>query len=183
MVLLAVSGLAWVASPLFLALAPLPLDYWKFVLPSCVAATLGIDLTFMVSIVWLTSVQPVRYQGLCGAVSSILANLAMSFALSISEIVMKKAQSTAYIPGITDFQFANRFDKARDWGFRATFLYAAGSGAAGLIICVLFFRISRAAVRGRLVDAEQRQMVLSELTMEDSMEEGDARELQIVARL
>ena len=92
MALLLISALAWIAAPLLLAFAPLPLHYWSYVVPSMLCATAGIDLTFTVCIVFFSSVQPLHYQGLSGAVSSILVNLAMSFALSISEIVMEKAE-------------------------------------------------------------------------------------------
>jgi MFS family permease len=51
MALLLISGLAWIAAPLLLALCPLPMNYWAFVMPSMLCATAGIDLTFTVSVV------------------------------------------------------------------------------------------------------------------------------------
>lgn len=84
MLVLLVSGLAWIAAPLLLAFAPLPLSYWKYVFGSMLCATIGIELTFTVSIVFISSVQPLRYQGLSGALCSILVNLAISLSLSIS---------------------------------------------------------------------------------------------------
>ncbi|KAF2488160.1 major facilitator superfamily domain-containing protein [Neohortaea acidophila] len=137
MVLLLLSALAWIAAPLLLVLAPLPLEYWKFVMPSMICATLGIDLTFTISIVFISSVQPLEYQGLAGAVCSILVNLAMSFALSISEIVSKKAASVMQgSSGVSP----------TTWGYRGAFTYAAASAAVGFIICALLVRISRSAV-------------------------------------
>ncbi|KAI5362823.1 Putative major facilitator superfamily, MFS transporter superfamily [Septoria linicola] len=150
MVLLIVSGLAWMGAPLLLAMAPLPMHYWSFVMPSMLCATIGIDLTFTISVVYLSSVSPLRYQGLAGAVSSILVNLAMSFSLSISEIVAVKAESAIIIPDtaspadqilLADLQ-ANR-------GYKYAFIYAAASAGAGLLIAVLFVRISRAVVQER----------------------------------
>ncbi len=156
MVLLLVSAVAWIAAPLLLALAPLPLGYWSFVMPSMLCATIGIDLTFTVSIVFFSSVQPLRYQGLSGAVCSSLVNLAMSFALSISEIVMKEAIGNKAIP-----------DVAVNWGYQATFFYAAGSAGVGLILSVLFVRISRSVVQQQPRD-EEGQVGIPLASMSDS---------------
>lgn len=153
MILLLISAMAWIAAPLLLALCPLPVSYWSYVMPSMLCATLGIDLTFTVSVVFLSSVQPLRYQGLAGAVSSILVNLAMSFALSISEIVSAQAESTASIstsPGSDQ----DRSAKQEAVGFRSAFIYAAASAGLGLIICVLFVRISRSVAQQKRPDEE-----------------------------
>ena len=174
MILLLFSALAWIAAPLLLALAPMPLHYWSYVVPSMLCATAGIDLTFTISIVFFSSVQPLRYQGLSGAVCSILVNLAMSFALSISEIVMEKAES------IQDMA-----DNPAVWGFRATFIYAAASAAAGLIICVMFVRISRSVVRERPPDEERPRPTSSDSTLigrEDEQVNEPNEQDSVVAR-
>lgn len=170
MILLLISGLAWIGAPLLLALAPLPLDYWSFVMPSMLCATIGIDLTFTISIVFFSSVQPLRYQGLSGAVCSSLVNLAMSFALSISEIVMKQASSDVFDPV-----------ESINWGYQATFFYAAASAAVGLIICVLMVRISRSVVQEHVVEVD----VELERTSSDStlVEEGnETQEMRLPGR-
>ena len=147
MILLLLSAMAWVAAPLLLALAPLPLGYWSFVLPSMLCATIGIDLTFTISAVYFSAVQPFKYQGLSGAMCSSLVNLAMSFALSISEIVMKKASGDDVLPS-----------PSTNWGYQATFIYATGSAGVGLFVCVLFVRISRTVVQKREVDDREAQL-------------------------
>jgi MFS family permease len=155
-ILLLISALAWIAAPLLLALAPLPLHYWEYVVPSMLCATIGIDLTFTVSIVFFSSVQPLRYQGLSGAVCSILVNLAMSFALSISEIVMEKAASR---PASEEVLVT--------WGYQATFIYAAASAGLGLLICITFVRISRSVVQKQRADEEMAQARSSDTTLVD----------------
>ncbi|CAK3931832.1 Drug resistance [Lecanosticta acicola] len=154
MILLLISGLAWIAAPLLLALCPLPVSYWAFVMPSMVCATLGIDLTFTISIVFLSSVQPLRYQGLAGAVSSILVNLAMSFSLSISEIVSKSAASDIVVPNIPGPDADAALARQETWGYQTAFIYAAASAGLGLIICVLFVRISRSVVQSKPVESK-----------------------------
>lgn len=156
--LLLISGLAWIAAPLLLAVSPLPLNYWSAVLPSMLCATLGIDLTFTVSIIFLSSIQPLRYQGLSGAVCSILVNLGMSFALPLSEIITRKAESMSFPTSAlssptAELDFANHLT---NWGYQAAFTYGAASAGLGFVICVLFVRISRAVVRKRPEDEEQQ---------------------------
>lgn len=148
MALLIISAFAWIAAPLLLALCPLPLNYWAFVMPSMLCATIGIDLTFTVSVVFLSAVQPFKYQGLAGAVSSILVNLAMSFSLSISEIAALEAEKSILLP--VDEIGSTKWVKAKaeqsHWGFQAAFIYAAASAGLGLVITVLAVRISRSVV-------------------------------------
>ena len=154
MVMLLVSAIAWIAAPLLLAFAPLPLNYWSSVLPSMICATLGIDMTFTVSIVFISSVQPMRFQGLSGAVCSILVNLAISIALSVSEIVSHIAT------GLTDksdgVEMGSRLKSVL--GYRAAFVYGAVSAGFGLVVCVLFVRISRYTVRPRTGDTEHADL-------------------------
>lgn len=152
---LLVSAMAWIAAPLLLALCPLPLDYWAYVMPSMVCATLGIDITFTISCVFMAATQPLRYQGLAGAMSSILVNLAMSFSLSISEIVSEKGRSSITLPSFQSPEYAALAEEQEMWGFRSAFFYGAASAGVGLIICALFVRISRSVVNPQPVDEEQ----------------------------
>jgi hypothetical protein len=149
--LLILSGLAWIGAPLVLAVGPTPLTYWSEVLPSMICGTLGIDLTFTIAAIFLSSSQPLKFQGVAGAVSSILVNLAMSFSLSISLIVKEAAMAHALSDTID-----NQADSTV-WSFRAAFIYGAASAGCGLIVCILFVKISRSVVSGRKrEDGEER---------------------------
>jgi len=151
-----ISGLAWIAAPLLLAVWPYPVGYWSVVLPSMICATLGIDLTYTLSLVFMSNAEPQRYQGLCGAVCSILVNLGISFSLSISEMVKRKAETgrqsamaAASTPATTTESF-----QAINWSYRAAFMYATASAALGFIVCVLFVRFSR-SMGPKTADVEQ----------------------------
>lgn len=155
-ILLMISGLAWIAAPLLLAVWSYPVRYWSVVLPSMICATLGIDLTYTLSLVFMSNAEPRRYQGLCGAVCSILVNLGISFSLSISEMVKRKAETerqnsmvaaSTLAPTTKSFQVIN-------WTYRAAFLYATVSAAVGFTVCLLFIRISPAMGK-KTVDEEQ----------------------------
>nr|POE72194.1 putative mfs-type transporter [Quercus suber] len=144
-VLLIISGLSWVGAPLLLAVSPLPLDYWKATFPSMLCATLGIDMTYTITCVFFSAVQPLKFQGLSGAVCSILVNLAMSFSLPISEMVKGAAERGRSTETMAD---------STNWGYRAAFLYAVATAGVGLIIAVLFVRIPRQVVDRRPADEQ-----------------------------
>jgi hypothetical protein len=149
--LLILSGLAWVGAPLVFAVGPIPLTYWGEVLPSMICGTLGIDLTFTIAAIFLSSSQPLKFQGVAGAVSSILVNLAMSFSLPISLIVKEAAAAH-----VLDDTLHNEAD-ATVWGFRAAFIYGAVSAGCGLIVCIFFVRISRSVVSGRKREGDEER--------------------------
>jgi MFS family permease len=137
-ILLCISGFAWVAASLLFALCPTPLQYWAYIVPSMLCATVGIDLTYTVSLVCITRVQPAHYQALAGGVCSILVNLAITFSLPISEIISKQAE-VKYIssPGYIGNSETMR-DDASLVGLRAAFLYAAASAGVGLVLSVSY---------------------------------------------
>lgn len=147
--LMIISGLAWIGAPLVFAVGPIPLSYWSEVLPSMICGTLGIDLTFTIAAIFLSSSQPLKFQGVAGAVSSILVNLAMSFSLPISLIVKDSAafrvQSDAVDSDVT----------STVWGFRAAFIYGAVSAGCGLLVCIFFVRISRSVVSAKKQEDEE----------------------------
>ncbi|KAK5121400.1 hypothetical protein LTR85_005232 [Meristemomyces frigidus] len=157
--LLLLSGLAWIAAPLLLAVCPLPLNYWAVVLPSMLCATVGIDLTYTVSLIFLSAVQPQKYQGLCGAVCSILVNLAISFSLPISEIVSQRAESAGMVAADAAASPAAAmvlYSHAANWGYQSAFIYGAASAGLGFAICVLFVRIPRSVVGEKKPADEER---------------------------
>ncbi|KAK6441337.1 hypothetical protein LTR95_002423 [Oleoguttula sp. CCFEE 5521] len=129
---LILSGLAWVGAPLIFAVVPFPLHYWYEVLPSMLFVTLGIDLTYTATTIALSSSQPQKYQGIAGAVTSILVNLAMSFSLPISLIVQHYATVDMPIETVEQAQ------KATLWGYGMAFVYGAASAGMGLLIVTIF---------------------------------------------
>ena len=167
-VVLLASGVAWIAAPLLLAVCPFPLNYWEVVMPSMLCATIGIDLTFTTSIIFLSAVQPQRFQGLCGAVCSILVNLAMSFSLPISEIISTKAQSAVWPSDMATLPHAEMIaagNHALNSGYRASFFYGVASAGLGFCICVLCVHISRSVTsETEPVDEERPSETSSEVS-------------------
>lgn len=107
-----------------------------------ICGTLGIDLTFTISVVFLSSIQPLKYQGLAGAVSSILVNMGISFSLAFAQIVEDQVTSRISETGAAAIEIADR----------SVFLFAAASAGVGVMIVAVFVRISR-----NMVDGEDKQ--------------------------
>lgn len=154
-VLLILSGMAWVGAPLAFAVGPVPLRYWQEIMPSMVCATLGIDGTYTIATIFMSASQPQKYQGIAGAVSSILVNMAMSFALPISLIVKQAA---------TDSDPQTQEPQSTISGFRAAFLYGTASAAVGLLIAIFLVKVPRSVVnpKSQKADIEQPRAICSE---------------------
>ncbi|KAF2093767.1 MFS general substrate transporter, partial [Rhizodiscina lignyota] len=84
--LLLFSGLAWILAPLFIAVAP-NTNYFPLVFLSMIFGTLGSDLTYLIFTLFCTDIQPVRYQGLAGALCSVVVNVSIAFSLCLGDMV------------------------------------------------------------------------------------------------
>jgi MFS family permease len=136
--LLIVTACIWIAAPTILAASPLPLSYWANAFPSVLCATAGINLTFTISIVYLTAVKPSELQGLCGAMCSIFLGLAFAFSLPIGQIIMTKVSGRNWMIDAPESRSAYDEDDRQSMvlGYRAAFVYAAVSAGLGLVLCV-----------------------------------------------
>ncbi|KAF1816584.1 putative MFS multidrug transporter [Eremomyces bilateralis CBS 781.70] len=127
--LLLVSGLAWIGAPLLLAIGSnVTTSYWPFIFPSTICSTLGIDLTFTVSAIFLASVQPDKFQGLAGAVSSVTVNLGIAVAVSLSDIA-RRIGTEKFYTSVASYQ--------------VVFWFATLLAGIGFAITLLFVRIKR----------------------------------------
>lgn len=159
--LLFLVSLAWVAAPLILAAVPTPINYvsrtqawhrtvarpnhihsqWSTIFPSMLCVTAGINLTFNISITFLSEIQKPEYQGLCGAICSILLGLAFAFSLPIAQIVMTRVSGSDW----TMYDLALLGPLSHDvmlLGYRSAFIYATVSAGVGMVLCTLLVRIS-----------------------------------------
>ncbi|UPL03930.1 hypothetical protein LCI18_014864 [Fusarium solani-melongenae] len=77
-VLLVISGASFLAYP----------NYWAFIFPAMICATVGIDITYTVSNIFITNNLPGYRQGLAGALINSLLFLGISFFLGIADITV-----------------------------------------------------------------------------------------------
>ncbi|KAK6216998.1 major facilitator superfamily transporter [Colletotrichum tabaci] len=87
-ILLAISGTGNVLSVLLFAIIPENPNYWAYVFPAMVCGTIGIDITYTVSNVFITTNLPAHRQGLAGALINSLLFLGISFFLGIGDVVV-----------------------------------------------------------------------------------------------
>ncbi|KAG9724197.1 MFS general substrate transporter, partial [Aureobasidium melanogenum] len=139
---LVISGVAWVAAPLLLALGSTSMGYWPFVFPAMVCATVGVDITYNIANLVLSSLSPLKWQGLAGAVNSTTVNLGIAFSLAITQVIQTATEGKD--PSVDD----------RLRGHRNCYLFAAASAAVGLAVTAACVRIPRDCVRSKKDDNE-----------------------------
>ncbi|PVH99292.1 major facilitator superfamily transporter [Periconia macrospinosa] len=84
-VMLAISTIGFLISSLLFALTPDHPSYWAWILPAMICASIGIDITFNISNIFITSNVPADQQGLAGALINVLLFVGMSIWLGIAD--------------------------------------------------------------------------------------------------
>ncbi|KAI8964924.1 membrane transporter [Daldinia sp. FL1419] len=126
-ILLLLAGTGFVICPLLFALIPENPNYWQWVFPAMVCATIGIDISFNVSGIFITTNVPRHQQGLAGACINGLAFLGISFFL-----------------GWADFAVASRSNDGLGESYKVAFWFAVGCGAGVILLVLGFIRIGKA---------------------------------------
>lgn len=127
-ILIIISGISWIIAPLLFAIAPQGSLYWAYVFPSMIAATIGIDITFNVANIFITTSLPRKQQGLAGAIIMLLLQLGIAVMLGFADIV-------------------NTYTVARlglRKSYQAVFWFEVACAAVALTILVLFVKIKKA---------------------------------------
>lgn len=88
--LLIISGLGSLACSILFALTPRDGNYWAFIFPAMIGATIGIDITWIVSNIFITTNIARHRQGLAGALINSLLFLGISFFLGLADLVVSE---------------------------------------------------------------------------------------------
>jgi hypothetical protein len=120
---------------LFATIPSVDPKYWAYIFPAMLGATLGGDVTYGVSNIFITSSLPKRMQGLAGAVINSVLFLGMSFFLGFADMV-ESSQKIKMNPAEA---------------YNAVFWFAPGSAFVSLIIIVAFVRIGKPRANSRLM--------------------------------
>lgn len=126
-VMMVVTGLAIIIDSLLFALSPPGAGYWAWVFPAMICATLACDLIFSVANIFLSTVLPIRRQGLAGALANVIPNLGIAILLGFADVV---AIETRW--------------QGEKQSYKNVFWFELACGAAALILFVGFVRIDRA---------------------------------------
>lgn len=125
--LMLIGGLAWVSNSLLFALAPEGANYWAFIFPAMIAATIGIDVTFNVANIFITTSLSQSRQGLAGALINSLLYLGIAFLLAFADVTQTQ---TAHLGLKRSYQ--------------SVFWYQLACSALALVIMIGFVRIKSA---------------------------------------
>ena len=126
-VLMLAAGLGWILTSLLFALAPLGANYWAYVFPAMIGATLGIDITFNVASIFITTSLLQSQQGLAGSLIHSLLYLGIAFVLSFADIIQTQTA---------------RLGLKRS--YQSVFWYQLAIQSTALAIMLLFVRIRKA---------------------------------------
>ncbi|EGX91574.1 efflux pump antibiotic resistance protein, putative [Cordyceps militaris CM01] len=97
-ILLIVSSLGFLFCVLLFAILPIDSGqptstlYWMYIFPAMFCATLGIDLSFNVTNVFLTTALPKRDQAVVGGITNCLIYIGSSFCLGSSDLLISSVQ-------------------------------------------------------------------------------------------
>ncbi|OBT41642.1 hypothetical protein VE00_07650 [Pseudogymnoascus sp. WSF 3629] len=128
-VLIYVAGVAWILAPLMFAIAPDGANYWAYVFPSMIFATMGIDITFNVANIFITTSLPKKDQGLAGALIMLVLHLGISVCLGLADIV----------------NISTLAKLGQKKSYQAVFWFEVACASTALLILVLFVRVKKAA--------------------------------------
>jgi len=126
-VLLLISGTAFVLSALLFAILPLQFNYWAYIFPAMICATLGIDITYNVSNIFITTSLPKAQQGLAGSFMNSLLFLGIAVWLSFADLAVSETE-----------------DRGKKKSFQVAFWMATALAGAGLVIMFLGVQIGKA---------------------------------------
>jgi MFS family permease len=143
--LIIIAGTSWIVAPLLFAIAPDHASYWAYIFPSMVCATVGIDITFNITNIFVTTSLPRKQQGLAGAVTMLLLHLSMALYLGFADIV-----NMSMLPALGERN-----------SYRAVFWLEVACGVSALLILVAFVKIKKA-------ESAMTADELQELEMEES---------------
>ncbi|GAB0138295.1 hypothetical protein EsDP_00006532 [Epichloe bromicola] len=95
-VLMIISSLGFVLSVLLFALIPDPATsgrstgfvYWAYVFPAMICGTIGVDITFNVTNIFITTAMPRRHQAAAGGLINSLLYLGIAFWLGIADLAV-----------------------------------------------------------------------------------------------
>lgn len=127
-VLMVISCLGYLASGLLFALLPLGGNYWAFVFPAMIGGTVGIDISFNVTNIFITTSLSKERQGLAGALINSTLHFGIAIMLAFADILQVHTEE---------------YMSVRD-SYQTAFWFQVGLAGFGLVLVIIFVRIESA---------------------------------------
>ncbi len=144
-ILLIIAGCGSIASVLLFAVMPENANYWAYVFPSMVGATVGVDITFLVTNIFITTNVPRHRQGLAGALINSLLFLGISFFLGLADLAVAEEEKR----------------KPDGEGHKVAFWFAT---AAAIVVLAIFSTISLGKAESELTVEEKARLEQSRMS-------------------
>ncbi|THC99022.1 hypothetical protein EYZ11_001496 [Aspergillus tanneri] len=126
-IVMLISCLGYVGSGILFAVIPIGGNYWAFVFPAMICGTIGIDISFNLANIFITTSMPKARQGLAGALINCTLHLGIALMLGFADIVQTQTK-----------------DLERSQSYKAVFWFQTGLASTGLLIVLFFVRIHHA---------------------------------------
>ncbi|KAL4799594.1 major facilitator superfamily-domain-containing protein [Aspergillus venezuelensis] len=144
-ILLVISCIGYLGSGLFFAVIPLGGNYWAFVFPAMICGTIGIDISFNLANIFITTNMPKARQGLAGALINCTLHMGIAVMLGFADIVHSETGDLG------------------DWkSYKAVFWYQVALAGVGLVVVCLFVRIREAKSE---LTVDEREALAAEAAM------------------
>lgn len=126
---LLISGIGYLVSVVLFAVIPtFHPNYWAYIFPAMLGATLGVDVTYSVSNIFITTSLPKHRQGLAGAVINSVLFLGMGFFLGVADMVGNSNSGKLEPKG----------------AYRNVFWFGVGCATVSIAIIVVFVKLGKA---------------------------------------
>ena len=125
--LMLIAGLAWIINSILFAVAPEGANYWAYIFPSMICATIGIDILFNVANIFITTNLSSKRQGLAGALINTLLYIGIAFLIAFAAVVQTKTA-----------------DLGLRKSYQAVFWYQLACAGTAFVILGAFVRIRKA---------------------------------------
>ncbi|KAE8150942.1 major facilitator superfamily domain-containing protein [Aspergillus avenaceus] len=126
-ILMLISCIGYAGSGLFFAVVPDGGIYWGFVFPAMICGTVGIDISFNIANIFITTNMPKARQGLAGAVINCTLHLGIAVMLGFADIVHSETEHLG-----------------QRKSYKAVFWFQFGLAMVGALLVVFFVRIKHA---------------------------------------
>lgn len=139
-IVLVIAVVGWVLAPLLMAIAPPGANYWAFTFPAMFFGTIGVDITYNITNIFLTTSLPERQQGLAGGIANSILFLGISFFL-----------------GFADFTATQVQDKGTRKSYQAEFWFAVGCASVAVVLLLAFVVIDKAKSEVTMEDGRENE--------------------------
>jgi MFS family permease len=166
-ILLIISGVGATLAQLLLALIPDGGSYWAWLLPATLCGTIGIDLSYNLMTVFVTTVLPKKHQGLGGGLINVVLQLGIALCLGFTDIIQTYTVQRSATP--------DSIDTLRT-SYKNTFWFGVAAASCSLLLMAVWGDIPKAKSE---LTADEKEDLQTQATRELELEREATRESQL----